>query len=134
MLLNKVPYDFSVKQDSTATATYSKMAVDIMLHGWETSVVKIPDGVKKIRSYCFYDCWPGEPFEITVPEGCTEICSLAFANCDINSVTLPSTITTIAADAFADASPNSITINKPANSIPGFPWGADNTPTITWKG
>ena len=134
MVFNKVYYDFRPKTDTKSSTAYSPTVAALMLHMDIDPVVNIPKGVKRIRGYAFYDCWPSEPFIVTVPEGCTEISAMAFANCSMNSVTLPSTITTIADSAFRDCSPNKIIINKPKDSIAGYPWGADGQPELIWKG
>ncbi len=134
MLINKIYYDFRPKTDNSSKYAYSPAVKDLMMRNASTSVINIPAGVKSIRGYCFYDYWPDTPFAINVPEGCEEIKPMAFANAGISSITLPSTITTIAPTAFTDTSLDQITINKPANSIAGCPWGADNEPQIIWKG
>ncbi|MEG0618410.1 MAG: leucine-rich repeat protein [Bacilli bacterium] len=91
---------------------------------------------------------------VTVPTGVTELCPGSFGGTFITSISLPSTLTTIRTRAFHNNNqlnnptiPSSITViepdaftglydtniyvKKPANSIPGSPWGA-NRCVIRW--
>lgn len=133
MLINTIPFDFStVTKIETGSNELSEMATKLIYHANDLTVVNIPEGTKKLRGYIFNDVWPNTPLTINVPEGVTQVDSKAFCNCSIGTVTFPSTITSLPADCFTDTSPETIVIHKPANSIGGYPWGADNEPVVKW--
>ena len=71
--------------------------------GYPVADYKIPDGVKKIRDYAFYNCIRLE--NITVPESVTYIGKYAFYECArLLSINLPSKITSIAEYTFVSCS------------------------------
>ena len=133
MLINTIPFDFStVTKIETGSNELSEMATKLIYHANDRTVVNIPEGTKKQRGDIFNDVWPDTPRTINAPEGVTQVDSKAFCNCSIGTVTFPSTITSLPADCFTDTSPETIVIHKPANSIGGYPWGADNEPVVKW--
>ncbi len=67
--------------------------------GYSEADYKIPDGVKKIRDYAFYNCIRLE--KITIPESVTYIGKYAFYGCcNLLSINLPSKINSIAEYTF----------------------------------
>lgn len=135
MLINTIPFDFQTRSViETGSNELSGTVAKLIYHADDFSLVEIPAGVKRLRGYIFNDVWPTTPLVITVPEGVTQVDSKAFCNCAIGTVTFPSTVTALPADCFADSSPEKIIIHRPAGSIAGYPWGADNEPEIEWKG
>lgn len=55
--------------------------------------------------------------DVVVPEGVTEICGGAFANCKADSIILPKSVKRIGARAFYEAAAKSITMNEGISSI-----------------
>lgn len=136
MFVSRIPMNIGAKSSTnTEKVTISETVTKLIYHATVfDGPINIPEGTTKLRGYLFNDCWPDSPFIINVPEGVTSIASHAFSNCSIDTVSLPSTITSLPDDLFTDASPEKVIINKPKGSISGYPWGADNSPVIEWKG
>ena len=110
MLINTIPFDIQTRSViETGSNELSGTVAKLIYHADDFSLVEIPAGVKRLRGYIFNDVWPATPLTITVPEGVTQVDSKAFCNC-------------------------AIVIHRPAGSITGYPWGADNEPEIEWKG
>ena len=55
------------------------------------------------------------------------------AYCGITTINIPSTIQSIGKNAFESTNITTINIDKPANSIPGSPWGATGA-LVYWQG
>lgn len=85
------------------------------INGQETTNIKIPNDITKIKGYAFANC----PIltSVTIPNSVTSIGNEVFARCSsLTSVTIPNSITSIGTWAFAGCSSlNSITC---ANSVP----------------
>ena len=56
-----------------------------------------------------------------------------FEGCPITTINIPSTIQSIGKNAFKNTNITTINIDKPANSIPGAPWGATGA-LVYWQG
>lgn len=84
--------------------------------------------------HCFTGCT--SLTDVTFPSTMKEISYYSFWGCSsLETITIPSSVETIHSTAFGgDCSKlKTITVNKPADSIPGAPWGAANA-TVIWKG
>lgn len=119
MIVNIGPMQFG-KEKPANEMKFSDTVVNIIYHEDSPTPVEvnIPAGTKKIRSHVLYDAWPEGGYNVTIPDGCMEIQSGAFANTVIKSISIPPTVSEsmIAEDAFADADVNIIKLNRPKNS------------------
>lgn len=87
--------------------------------------------VTKIASNAFSSCTSLE--SISLPE-VKEIEAYSFNYCSsLKSINIPSTIQSISINAFNRTEITTINIDKPANSIPGSPWGATGA-LVYWQG
>lgn len=113
MIVNIGPMQFG-KEKPANEMKFSDTVVNIIYHEDSPTPVEvnIPAGTKKIRSHILYDAWPEGGYNITIPEGCTEIQSEAFTNTSIKTIKLPSTIETIADNAFSDTDIGMVIYNK----------------------
>lgn len=77
--------------------------------------ISIPEGVKKIGNYTFYNCT--SLTSITIPSGVTEIEKRAFSNCtNLTSIIIPNSVHRIGEGAFANCtSLTSIALPYPAS-------------------
>lgn len=64
----------------------------------EVGMMTLPSSVKIVEEEAFYGVAALD--KVVIPEGTTEIHSLAFVGCSLTEVVLPSTLTYIASDAF----------------------------------
>ena len=96
------------------------------------SNVTIPEGIKKIGKYAFYN---NKIVNITLPSTLTEISDRAFSSCYyLNNVQIPRGVDTIGSNVFsACISLKSVKINRKKGSISGSPWGIPiGERAITW--
>ena len=77
--------------------------------------VQLPDGITKIPDYLFSGCLALK--SVTIPDGVTEIGSHAFEECSIESVTIPDGVTKIGSSAFNHTYLTSITIPSSVTEI-----------------
>ena len=71
----------------------------LYLNGSPVTDLVIPNGVKSINSYAFYNC--SSLTSVEIPDSVTSIGSSAFCNCSsLTSVTIPDNVTSIGAYAF----------------------------------
>jgi len=95
-------------------------------------VVSVPNGIKSINSYAFYDC--SSLTSITIPDSVTSIGYSAFYGCSsLTSITIPNTVTTIGEEAFYGCSSlTSITIpNTVTKIVDGAFRGCSSLTSIT---
>ena len=96
--------------------------------------ISLPE-VKKIETNSFNSC----PLKsVSMPKievlGADEDVLGIFTGCyNMTTINIPSTIKSIGKKAFANTSITTINIDKPANSIPGAPWGATGA-SVYWQG
>lgn len=103
----------------------------LYLNGKRVTSLTIPDTVKKIPYYTFYNCESLK--SITIPSSVTSIGDYAFSGSGIKSITIPSSVTEIGEKLFQDCSqlttvvlPNNITsIGK------SMFWGCSSLENIT---
>ena len=95
--------------------------------------INLPDNVTTIGAYAFENCTGLE--SINLPDNVTAIGVYAFQNCtSLQSIRIPNSVTTIYDTAFTGCTNlTTINIDKPAGSIAGEKWGAENA-TIIWNG
>ncbi|MCI6300301.1 MAG: leucine-rich repeat domain-containing protein [Megasphaera elsdenii] len=87
--------------------------------------------VTKVGEGAFYFCRSLE--SISLPE-VKEIEAYSFNYCpSLKSINIPSTIQSISINTFNGAGITTINIDKPADSIPGAPWGAAGA-LVYWQG
>lgn len=84
----------------------------------ENKSVKLPQGVKKISDYAFYEHDYLE--EIVLPNGLVEIGKHAFDSCEkLQSITMPNSVTSVGEYAFYDCeSLQTLTLSNNLNEIP----------------
>ncbi len=76
----------------------------------------LPEGVKGIASYCFYN--HSELTHITLPQSLEVIGNCAFQKCSFDSIVIPDRVTTIQANAFMDCTYlESITVPNSVHSV-----------------
>lgn len=95
--------------------------------------ISLPE-VKEIESMAFYG---GGLKSIDMPKAeilgkDTDIYGI-FNYCPMTTINIPSTIQSISKNAFDYSNITTINIDKPANSIPGAPWGATGA-LVYWQG
>lgn len=96
--------------------------------------ISLPE-VKKIETNSFNSC----PLKsVSMPKievlGADEDVLGIFNGCyNMTTINIPSTIKSIGKKAFVDSKITTINIDKPANSIPGAPWGATGA-LVYWQG
>lgn len=110
--------------------------------------IKLPDSLISIGNAAFCYCNSNAEFELIIPDNVVSIGNGAFDSsglkeiqlgssvktigsrcfCDsrITSIHIPSNVETIGQGCFSDTGVKTITIDKPADSIPGAPWGAND--------
>ena len=99
--------------------------------GGKTGTYTMPETVKEIGKYAFYEC--ENITGVTLSSNVTNILSRAFYHCkNLNEIVIPSTVETIESDSFKDTGLTSIKIKKAENSISGTPWGA-TTAQVLWN-
>ena len=97
---------------------------DYYLYGSTITSIHIPDRIKSIGGFAFYEC--AGLTSIAIPNSVTSIGYDAFHNCtSLTSVTIGNSVTSIGFDAFRDCSSlTSITIPASVTSIGGGAfWG-----------
>ena len=95
--------------------------------------IKLGEGITSCF-HCFTHCT--SLTNVTFPSTMKEISYYSFWDCSsLATITIPESVETIHSTAFGGGCSKlkTITINKPADSIPGAPWGAANA-TVVWKG
>lgn len=85
-----------------------------------TSVV-IPEGVTKIGSYAFAECFSLE--SVVIPEGVTTIGNNAFMTTDPQSIVIPRSVTRIGSTSFRGVS-GTLYCKFSQGAVSGAPWGA----------
>lgn len=99
--------------------------------------ITIPNSITTIRRATFAYCQ--NLTEVNIPESVTLIEEQAFRSCEsLETIRIPSSVEVIDKNAFGylgdTPSLNEIIIDKEIDSIPGAPWGANESVTISWKG
>lgn len=96
--------------------------------------ISLPE-VKKIRASSFSACFSLESISMPKIEvlGTDDDGSGIFDYCAMTTINIPSTIKSIGKHAFDESNITTINIDKPANSIPGAPWGATGA-LVYWQG
>lgn len=113
-----------VNDDLTEVGGYAFANCNNLTAATFTKVTKVGEGA-------FYFCRSLE--SISLPE-VKEIEGYSFGWCSsLKSISIPSTIQSININAFNGAEITTINIDKPANSIPGEPWGATGA-LVYWQG
>ena len=97
--------------------------------------ISLPE-VKEIEAYSFG--WCSSLKSISMPKievlGSDNDFNGVFDSlCKITTINIPSTIQSIGKNAFKDTNVTTINIDKPADSIPGEPWGAKGA-MVYWQG
>lgn len=96
--------------------------------------ISLPE-VKEIKEASFSVCFSLESISMPKIEvlGTDDNGSGIFDYCAMATINLPSTIRSIGKNAFKNTNITTINIDKPADSIPGAPWGA-TVATVNWTG
>ncbi len=109
----KIVYsDGTVAEIPYGVTTFTKelYAPDKFDSNFDVVSVELPDSVKIIDSYAFYDC--ENLVSVTIPEGVVHIGTRALAFCDqLKSIVIPASVERIEEGAFADSDELSITLN-----------------------
>lgn len=113
-----------VNDDLTEVGSYAFANCNNLTAATFTKVTKVGEGA-------FYFCRSLE--SISLPE-VKEIEGYSFGWCSsLKSISIPSTIQSININTFNGTGITTINIDKPANSIPGAPWGATGA-KVYWQG
>lgn len=113
-----------VNDDLTEVGDYAFTHCALLTAATFTKVTKVGEGA-------FYFCRSLE--SISLPE-VKEIKAYSFNYCSsLKSINIPSTIQSIIINAFNGTGITTINIDKPADSIPGAPWGATGA-KVYWQG
>ena len=113
-----------VNDDLTEVGGYAFAHCALLTSATFTKVTKVGEGA-------FYFCRSLE--SISLPE-VKEIERYSFGWCSsLKSISIPSTIQSININAFNGTGITTINIDKPADSIPGAPWGAAGA-LVYWQG
>ena len=84
--------------DYASTPCY--YGADLYLNGEKLTELVIPDTVKSVKNYAFYDCTALT--SVTIPDSVTSIGDYAFYNCyALTSITLPNSVASIGEAAFS---------------------------------
>ena len=97
--------------------------------------ISLPE-VKEIESSSFNYCSSLESIsmpKIEVLGSDKELYGVFNSSYKMTTINIPSTIRSIGKNAFKNTRITTINIDKPADSIPGAPWGATNA-TVNWTG
>lgn len=97
--------------------------------------ISLPE-VKEIKTFSFSYCSSLESISMPKIEvlGADKDLYGIFNNCyKMTTINIPSTIQSIGKIAFENTNITTINIDKPANSIPGAPWGATGA-LVYWQG
>ncbi len=117
-------------EDAYANPLY--YAKELYINGVLATDIKIPDTVKEIKNYTFYNC--SSLTSITIPNGVTSIGDSAFRDCSgLTSITIPDSVTSLGVFAFYDCSDlTSITIPNSVTSIADYAFsGCSGLTSIT---
>ena len=113
-----------VNDDLTEVGGYAFAHCALLTAATFTKVTKVGEGA-------FYFCRSLE--SISLPE-VKEIKAYSFNYCSsLKSINIPSTIQSISINTFNGTGITTINIDKPADSIPGAPWGAAGA-FVYWQG
>ena len=113
-----------VNDDLTEVGGYAFAHCALLTAATFTKVTKVGEGA-------FSNCMSLE--SISLPE-VKEIKAYSFNYCSsLKSINIPSTIQSISINTFNGTGITTINIDKPANSIPGEPWGATGA-LVYWQG
>ncbi|EGS31701.1 copper amine oxidase N-terminal domain protein [Peptoniphilus sp. oral taxon 375 str. F0436] len=124
--------DTSLKELSLPSSL-SKIEKSAFTENSKLTKVIISDNVREIPVNAFEHCSGLK--ELKLPEKLEKIDKGAFKNCKaLEKISIPGQVREINESAFTDCKNlTSIVVEKEENSIPGFPWGAQDTVKIQWK-
>lgn len=123
-ILNRSISGNYVNDDLTEIGDYAFASCANLTAATFTKVTKVGEGA-------FYFCMSLE--SISLPE-VKEIEAYSFNYCSsLKSINIPSTIQSISINTFNGTGITTINIDKPADSIPGAPWGAAGA-LVYWQG
>ena len=120
---------------TSATFTkVTKIAINAFSFCMSLESISLP-AVKEIEASSFNYCYSLESIsmpKIEVLGADNDIWGI-FNSCKMTTINIPSTIQSIGKIAFENTNITTINIDKPANSIPGSPWGATGA-LVYWQG
>ena len=121
---------------TSATFTkVTKIVKDSFFYCRSLESISLPE-VKKIESSSFNYCSSLESIsmpKIEVLGSDKELYGIFNSSYKMTTINIPSTIRSIGKNAFKNTRITTINIDKPADSIPGAPWGATGA-TVNWTG
>lgn len=121
---------------TSATFTkVTKIVKDSFFYCRSLESISLPE-VKEIESSSFNYCSSLESIsmqKIEVLGSDKDLYGVFNSSYKMTTINLPSTIRSIGKNAFKNTRITTINIDKPADSIPGAPWGATGA-TVNWQG
>ena len=121
---------------TTATFTkVTKIVKNAFSYCRSLESISLPE-VKEIESSSFNDCSSLESIsmpKIEVLGSDKELYGVFNSSYKMTTINIPSTIQSIGKNVFKNTNITTINIDKPANSIPGAPWGATGA-LVYWQG
>ena len=121
---------------TSATFTkVTKIVKDSFFYCRSLESISLPE-VKEIESSSFNYCSSLESIsmqKIEVLGSDKDLYGVFNSSYKMTTINLPSTIRSIGKNAFKNTNITTINIDKPADSIPGSPWGASGA-TVNWTG
>lgn len=124
--------------NNLTTATFTKLTKIVksaFSYCRSLESISLPE-VKEIESSSFNYCSSLESIsmpKIEVLGSDKELYGIFNSSYKMTTINIPSTIRSIGKNAFKNTNITTINIDKPANSIPGAPWGATGA-TVNWIG
>lgn len=123
----------TILKEISLPSSLSKIEKDAFKENSKLTKVIISDNVREIPENAFADCYVLK--ELKLPEKLEKINKGAFKNCKaLEKISIPGQVREINESAFKGCKKlTSIVVEKEENSIPGSPWGAQDTVKIQWK-
>lgn len=127
-------FSYCINLTSATFTKVTKIASNAFSSCTSLESISLPE-VKEIEASSFNYCHSLESISMPKIEvlGTDNDIWGIFNSCKMTTINIPSTIQSISRNAFKNTNITTINIDKPANSIPGAPWGATGA-AVYWQG
>ena len=127
-------FSYCINLTSATFTKVTKIASNAFSSCMSLDSISLPE-VKEIEASSFNYCYSLESISMPKIEvlGTDNDIWGIFNSCKMTTINIPSTIRSIGKNAFKNTNITTINIDKPANSIPGEPWGATGA-LVYWQG
>lgn len=127
-------FSYCINLTSATFTKVTKIASNAFSSCMSLESISLPE-VKEIEASSFNYCYSLESISMPKIEvlGTDNDIWGIFNSCKMTTINIPSTIQSISRNAFKNTNITTINIDKPANSIPGAPWGATGA-LVYWQG